>query len=142
MIVNRNEFKKFWKKKFFIPNIIFCNDTYYIPSLEEIEANVISKYKEYLISQKISKKENWDCSKFAILFKTFFDLYYRKIENKGHAAVAIAHVNLKKQKYVHALNFIIYKDNFNNIDYIFFDGENCALFKNQLFFKNLEFLYF
>jgi hypothetical protein len=142
MIVDRNEFKKFWKKKFFIPNIIFCNDTYYIPSLKEIEIDLLPKYKQYLINENIIRKESWDCSKFAILFKTFFDFHYSKINNYGHVAIAIAHIKLKKQKYDHALNFLIYKNENNVLNYIFFDPENVIFLKNEILFKNLEFLYF
>jgi hypothetical protein len=140
MIVDRKEFKKFWKGCWFVPNITFCNDQYYIPTLKEINQKIIPEYKAFILNNNLQLKDSWSCSKFSQTFKLISDMYNRE-NNNSHISIAIAHIKLKKEKHDHALNFIIYHENFN-IKYTFFEPQNLSFIKDEDFFKNLEFLYF
>lgn len=141
MIVNRKEFKKFWKFPWNLPDIIFCNENYYLPTLEELENKIIPIYKQAIEKYNLKRNNNWDCSKFANTFKLICDIYIKDKNNDSHFAVSIAHIEIKESKYDHALNLIFYKND-NNIDYIFFEPESLELYKDKKKFKNLKFLYF
>jgi len=140
MIVDRKEFKKFWKGCWFIPNITFCNNEYYIPTLNEINEQIIPAYRAFILNNNLQLKDSWDCSKFSQAFKLISDIYNTK-NNDLHISLGIAHIKLKKEKYNHALNFIIYQQD-NNIKYTFFEPQNLSFIEDKNFFKNLEFLYF
>lgn len=141
MIVDRKEFKKFWKSKLFVPYIIFCNDKYSILSLEEIDY-IINLYKEYLFKNKIVSNNNWDCSKFAMLFKHIGDLYHRQKDDGSHLAIGVTHIKLPRENYDHALNLIFFYDKDKNLRYTFFEPQNFTLKEDKDMFKNIEFLYF
>lgn len=140
MIVDRKEFKKFWKGYWFIPNITFCSDQYYIPTLKEINEKIIPEYRGFILKNNLQVKDSWDCSKFSQTFKLISDIYNTQ-NNNSHISIGIAHIKLKKEKNDHALNFIIYQEN-NNIKYTFFEPQNLSFIQDKNFFKNLDFLYF
>jgi hypothetical protein len=141
MIVSRKEFKKFWKFPWNLPDIVFCNENYYLPTLEELESKIIPIYQQTIEKYNLKINKNWDCSKFANTFKLICDIYNKDKNDDTHFAVSIAHIEIKESKYDHALNLIFYK-NENNIDYIFFEPQSLDLYKDKKKFKNLKFLYF
>lgn len=141
MIVSRKEFKKFWKFPWNLPHIVFCNENYYLPTLEELETKIIPIYKQTIEKFNLNRNKNWDCSKFANSFKLICDLYNKDKNDDSHFAISIAHIEVKESEYDHALNLIFYK-NKNNIDYIFFEPEFLKLYKDDKKFKTLKFLYF
>jgi hypothetical protein len=141
MIVSRKEFKKFWKFPWNLPDIIFCNENYYLPTLEELENKIIPIYKQAIEKYNLKRNNNWDCSKFANTFKLICDIYIKDKNDDTHFAVSIAHIEIKESKYDHALNLIFYKND-NNIDYIFFEPQSLELYKDKKKFKSLKFLYF
>jgi len=141
MIVDRKKFQKFWKLPWNLPEIVFCNEKYYIPSLEEIEINIIPLYNDFIKRYNIGRNNSWNCSKFSQTFKLVCDIYYKEKNCDAHFAISIAHIELKKSQYDHALNLIFYKKD-DNIDYIFFEPESNQLYKDNTKFKNIKFLYF
>jgi hypothetical protein len=140
MIVNRTEFIKFWEKASEFPRIVFCNDHYYLMSLNELYNRYIPNYENFIKNNNLVAGENWDCSKFALAFKLSCDMIYFDDKTDSHLAVGIAHLNLSDNQFDHAINFIIYQKD-SKQDYILYDSFNKAeLNKNN--FKNLSFIYF
>lgn len=141
MIVNRNEFKKFWEKAKKFPHLTFCNENYFLISLEDLNNKYIINYLNFIEKNKLNTTDNWDCSKFAMSFKLCSDILHKDSNNDSHLAIGIAHIALKDQKFDHAANMIIYKDK-DSIDYIFYDPQNKMLLDKKKSFKGLTFLYF
>jgi len=140
MIVNRTEFIKFWEKALEFPHATFCNEYYYLMSLDELYNKYIPNYDKFIKTNNLASSINWDCSKFALAFKMSCDMIYNNKNVDSHIAVGIAHLDLKDKEFDHAINFIIYQRD-KKPDYILYDCFNkVELGKDN--FKNLSLLYF
>jgi hypothetical protein len=125
MIIDGKELlRPFFNNKKIPKNFVIADKSYYCPTEEVLNNEIYPKYRNWLISLKLSKwSHKWDCDNFADAFKVFSNGYYQQNIESDAESIAIGTIHYFQDGNGHAIN-IVYLNKDNQIKLHFLEPQN------------------
>lgn len=115
-------------------NIAVSDQTYFLPTIHQVQNEIMPKYWDWLRSLNLTKwYHRWDCDNFAEALKLFTCGYYQTTIEANAEGIGIGIIHYKAGARAedgtgggHAIN-VLFINNNNNIDIAFIEPQNGSI---------------